>query len=63
MKKRAVVTRGCVACGYCAKVCPLGAISIVKGMYAKVDESCCVGCRKCAIVCPAHIIEIREVEN
>ena len=51
----------CVACGCCVKVCPLGAIAVVKGIAARVDEGRCVGCGKCAKECPATIIEIREV--
>ena len=61
--RRAVVDRSaCVACGCCVKVCPLGAIAVVKGIAAQVDEGRCVGCGKCARECPATIIEIREVE-
>ena len=52
----------CVACGCCAKVCPLSAIQVVKGVAAQVDESKCVGCGKCAKECPASVIEILEVE-
>lgn len=49
----------CVACGCCAKVCPLGAIKIFKGMFAQVDRDKCVGCKKCAIECPANVITIK----
>ena len=62
-KRRAVVdAAACVACGCCAKVCPLSAIQVVKGVAAQVDESKCVGCGKCARECPASVIEIREVQ-
>ena len=62
-KRRAVVDqRDCVACGCCVKVCPTGAIRIVKGIMAQVDPAKCVGCRKCAKECPASIIAIQEVE-
>ena len=60
-KKAFVNSSDCVACGCCVKVCPLGAITIFKGITAKVDLSKCVGCGKCAKECPAGIIEIREV--
>ena len=33
-KKVAAVSNECVACGSCEKVCPLGAISIFRGLYA-----------------------------
>lgn len=62
-RRRAAVNReDCVACGSCAKVCPLSAIEVVKGVAARVDEGKCVGCGKCARECPASVIEIREVE-
>ena len=52
----------CVACGCCAKICPLSAIRIWRGIQAQVDPERCVGCGKCAKECPASIIEIQEVE-
>lgn len=61
-KKVAEVTRGCVACGSCVKVCPLRAISVCKGLYAVVESEKCVGCGKCAAACPAGIIEVRTRE-
>ncbi len=61
-KRRAYVARkDCVACGCCVKVCPLSAIQIWNGIWAKVDRTKCVGCGKCARECPASIIEIQEV--
>ena len=61
-KKKAFVAQGdCVACGCCVKVCPLGAIRVVKGIMAQVNMDKCVGCGKCAKECPASVIEIREV--
>lgn len=63
-RKAYVDTKHCVACGVCQKTCPFGAISIYKGIYAKVSFDKCVGCSKCAKECPASVIEIkaREVE-
>lgn len=63
MKKLAFVSKECVACGYCSKVCPLHAISVYKGMYAIVDQTKCVGCGKCSKLCPAGVIEIKEMEK
>lgn len=48
----------CVACGCCVKVCPMGAISVERGIYAVVDTEKCVGCGKCARECPASVIEM-----
>lgn len=47
----------CVACGACEIVCPLGAIKVHKGCFAKVAEDKCVGCGKCERVCPANSIK------
>ena len=57
-KKLAIVSRECVACGCCARVCPLDAVTIFRGKLAVVNERKCVGCGKCAACCPAGIIEI-----
>ena len=59
-KRLASIHKDCVACGTCIKVCPKAAISIYKGIRARVDSSSCVGCGKCAKVCPANVIEIVE---
>ncbi|NLL37610.1 MAG: 4Fe-4S binding protein [Fretibacterium sp.] len=57
MKRKAkVLLEECVACGSCVKVCPRGAIQVVKGMYANVEPELCVGCMACARACPASVI-------
>ena len=62
-KRKAFVDTGaCVACGCCVKVCPLGAVSVWRGITAKVEPETCVGCGKCARECPASVISIREVQ-
>lgn len=61
-RKAYVDTKYCVACGACKKACPLGAIDIHKGIFAKVDFNKCVGCSKCAKICPASTIEIKVEE-
>ena len=53
----------CVACGCCVKVCPLQAITIVKGIRAQVMPEKCVGCGKCAVECPASVIMVQEAEE
>ena len=55
-----VLTSLCVACGECAKVCPLGAATIIKGCYAKINAEICVGCGKCAQNCPANAITLAD---
>ena len=61
-KKKAIVDQqSCVACGCCIKVCPMSAIEVYRGLYARVSENKCIGCGKCTKECPASVIEIREV--
>lgn len=61
-KRRACVEEdACVACGCCVKVCPLSAIEVWRGMFARVDTSRCVGCGRCSRECPASVITIQEV--
>ena len=62
-KKASIPQNDCVACGSCVKVCPLGAISIYKGIYAQVDTDKCIGCKKCVLECPASIITVKEVNS
>ena len=60
-KRLAVVeTNGCVACGVCENTCPLRAIKIHRGCYAKVEQDRCVGCGKCVKVCPAGCVDVKE---
>lgn len=61
-RRKAFVNAGdCVACGCCVKVCPFGAVSVRRGIAAKVDPEKCVGCGKCARECPASVITVQEV--
>lgn len=62
-KKVAVISKECVACGCCVKVCPLGALLIDRGLSAVVAEEKCVGCGKCVAACPAQVISVRQKEN
>ena len=61
-RKAFVDQKSCVACGCCVKVCPMRAISVVRGIAARVDRDKCIGCGKCARECPASVIELVEVE-
>ena len=55
--------RICVACGACEKACPLGAIKVHRGCFAKVAQDKCVGCGKCEKVCPANSITMESRVN
>lgn len=55
----------CIACGACARVCPVGVIKVVadttdpKNRVAKVfeiDASRCMFCGMCAEICPASAL-------
>ncbi len=62
IKKIAVISHQCVACGVCVKACPRQAISVYKGMWARVDAALCVGCGVCGKACPAGVIAIKARE-
>ncbi len=62
-RKLASVSKECVACGSCVKVCPKEAITIYKGLFAKVDSEKCIGCTRCQKVCPASVITMIEREG
>jgi ferredoxin len=62
-KKAQVLKNDCVACGACVIGCPLGAIKVVSGVFAEVDQARCVGCGKCEKICPASVIEIITKEE
>lgn len=55
------ISKRCVACGTCIKVCPRKAITVKDGIIAIVDKDLCVGCGLCIKACPAGII--RKVER
>lgn len=57
-KKAALLSKECVACGCCAKSCPLGAISIYRGLHALIDGNKCAGCARCEAACPAQVISL-----
>lgn len=62
LRKVAETTKECVACGNCKNYCPGQAITLDRGIQAKVNEGKCRGCGKCVAACPAGVIALRERE-
>jgi len=61
-RKARVSVEECVACGCCVKVCSKGAITVPRGISAKIDSELCVGCGKCAKECPASVITLEVAQ-
>jgi Na+-translocating ferredoxin:NAD+ oxidoreductase subunit B len=53
---------GCVGLGSCAKVCPVRAIRVDRGL-ARVDRERCTGCGRCAAICPTGVIALVEEDQ
>jgi len=55
--------QACSGCGWCAEVCPYGALSLVEGRGARrtaaVNEALCKGCGSCAAACPSAAMDQR----
>jgi ferredoxin len=51
-----VITDACTACGACASVCPVEAISEGEDKYV-IDPDACTDCGLCADECPFDAIE------
>lgn len=49
----------CITCGACVSICPVGAITIVKGK-AQINQDKCIKCGSCAQFCPVTAIEIKK---
>lgn len=60
-KKYAVVDMNrCTACGECKRECPMGAVEMFAGCYARIRTTDCIGCALCAVICPRECIDIKE---
>lgn len=61
-RKAVVDANACVACGCCAKVCPMQAVEIVRGVMAHIRLEKCVGCGRCVRECPVSVIALEETD-
>ena len=54
----------CSACGGCAGICPVGAISMQENnagyLYADIDDDKCISCGKCISICPGNGTRVRD---
>ena len=48
----------CTACGACAEVCPVDAITVDES--AKIDAELCSECGACVDECPVEAISLEE---
>ena len=46
----------CTGCGDCVNFCPTGAVAIVNGKVAVVNEAACTYCTECEALCPSSAI-------
>ena len=47
---------GCVGCGACAGMCPMGAIKKTEGGKFAIDANVCMECGACVGACPMGAI-------
>jgi uncharacterized Fe-S center protein len=58
-KRKYRIARGCELCMTCIYQCPVGAITLIEDVSAKIDEDKCIGCGRCRDACqPGAIIPV-----
>lgn len=59
-RKAMIDTKYCAGCGCCIKACPRGAVRVLEGVYATVNQDRCIGCGLCTKACPTSAITIGQ---
>ena len=50
------INDGCIGCGACVGVCPVGALSMNDEGKSVCDEGTCIDCGSCVSACPVSAI-------
>jgi heterodisulfide reductase subunit A len=58
-----VERQDCDGCGVCDRLCPFGAVELVKNEEASVIPALCTGCGICAADCPRDAITMNGFED
>ena len=45
------IQENCMYCGACARICPVGALEVVRPELWKIDRDKCINCGRCVKVC------------
>jgi len=51
------ITKACIGCAVCTKVCPVNAIQGERGKRHKIRADVCIGCYACGYICPQSAVK------